>query len=219
MTDSGKPIFKYEGKEADVFWDQRLCIHIGECGRAEGELFVGKRKPWCQPDLVAIENVTEVVERCPTGAIVYERKDGGAAESAADENTIMVANHGPLYIKGDLQIDGAAEDMTGVKYRAALCRCGKSNEKPFCDNSHEKAGFKDYGAIGKTGDGNEATGGPLVIKKVPNGPLLLSGNFSILASSGRVAFKGTKAALCRCGESKSRPFCDGAHKAAGFEAP
>ena len=213
-----KDIFTYPGAETDVHWDQRLCIHIGECGRAEGDLFVGGRKPWCQPDLVQIRNVTDVVERCPTGALTYQRKDGGDAEMAADRNSITVANHGALYVKGDLSIDGAADDMAGVRFRAALCRCGKSENKPFCDNSHEGAGFKDYGAVGQTGDGVESHGGTLEIKRAPNGPLLLNGNFCIRASSGRVAYEGTKAALCRCGQSKNKPFCDGAHKAAGFQA-
>jgi len=49
---SEKKIFDYPGATADVHWDGRLCIHIGECGRAKNELFVGGRQPWCQPDLV-----------------------------------------------------------------------------------------------------------------------------------------------------------------------
>lgn len=219
MSDKEEPnITKYDGKDADVFWDRRLCIHIGECGRSQGDLFVGGRKPWCQPDLVQISNVTDVVERCPSGALSYERKDGGDTEKAAPKNTVMVANCGPLYVSGDLEVSGAADDMNGVRFRAALCRCGQSKNKPFCDNSHEAAGFKDYGAVGSTGDGAPAEGGKLEVKRAPNGPLLLSGNFSIMASSGRVAWTGTKAALCRCGQSKNKPFCDGAHKAAGFQA-
>ncbi|MEE8093516.1 MAG: CDGSH iron-sulfur domain-containing protein [Gammaproteobacteria bacterium] len=43
-------------------------------------------------------------------------------------------------------------------------------------------------------------------------------NVSIVASSGRVAWQGKGVALCRCGQSNNKPFCDGAHKAAGFEA-
>lgn len=211
-------LHKFPGESVDVFWDKRLCIHIGECGRAEGELFVGGRQPWCQPDLVQLGAVTDVCERCPTGALTYDAKDGSTIEHAAEENTVVVSNCGPLYIKGDLDIAGANEDMAGVKFRAALCRCGDSKRKPFCDNSHEGAGFKDYGAVGTSGDGATATGGKLQISKAPNGPLLLSGNFSIVTSSGRVAFRGTKAALCRCGQSKNKPFCDGAHKAASFEA-
>ncbi len=206
----------YPGTEADVRWDGKLCIHIGECGRAEGELFVGGRKPWCQPDLVPIGNVLDVVERCPSGALTYERKDGGAAESPADENTVTVSYNGPLFVKGDLEIEGAHQE--GVRFRAALCRCGESKNKPFCDNSHEGAGFKDYGAVGSTGETLSSTGGTLKITKAPHGPLLLAGNFVIVASGGRVAWQGTKAALCRCGKSANKPFCDGSHKAAGFTA-
>lgn len=50
----------------------------------------------------------------------------------------------------------------------------------------------------------------------PNGPLLLSGNVTLVTAAGRVAWQGSKCALCRCGHSKNKPFCDGAHKAAGF---
>jgi len=215
---SDKKIFDYPGAAADVHWDGRLCIHIAECGRAKNDLFVGGRQPWCQPDLVSPEEVAEVVSRCPSGALTYERKDGGPAESAKGENVVSVMYNGPLYVRGDLEIDGAAADMSGVRFRAALCRCGKSKNKPFCDNSHEAAGFKDYGAVGDSGDGIAAAGGTLKVGKAPNGPLLLSGNFTIVAASGRRAWTGTKAALCRCGQSKNKPFCDGTHKGAGFVA-
>lgn len=215
---SDKKITDYPGSAADVHWDGRLCIHIGECGRADNELFVGGRKPWCQPDVVSTDDVAEVVSRCPSGALTYERKDGGPDESPDEENTVSVMYNGPLYVRGDLEVEGAAPDMSGARFRAALCRCGLSKNKPFCDNSHEPAGFKDYGAVGDSGDGFDMPGGTLKVGKAPNGPLLLSGNFTIVAASGRRAWKGTKAALCRCGHSKNKPFCDGSHKDAGFQA-
>lgn len=215
---SEKKVFIYDGAQADVHWDGRLCIHIGECGRARNELFVGGRQPWCQPDQVSPDEVADVVKRCPTGALSYERKDGGEAEAADAENVVSVMYNGPLYVRGDLEVDGAAEDMSGVRFRAALCRCGQSKNKPFCDNSHEDAGFKDYGAVGDSGEGFDAPGGTLKVGRAPNGPLLLSGNFTIVAASGRKAWKGKKAALCRCGQSQNKPFCDGAHKAAAFQA-
>ena len=208
----------YSGESVDVEWDGRLCIHIGECGRAKNDLFVGGRKPWCQPDLTGVEDVAEVVERCPTGALSYNRKDGGAEETPAEKNTVVVSNNGPFYITGDLEIDGVGEDMPGVAFRAALCRCGLSNNKPFCDNAHEKASFLDRGAVGDDGAGFSEEGGKLSIRRVPNGPLMVKGNFSIVAGSGRLAWRGTKAALCRCGASKNKPFCDGAHRDMGFEA-
>jgi CDGSH-type Zn-finger protein/uncharacterized Fe-S cluster protein YjdI len=208
----------YPGEKADVQWDESLCIHIGECGRAANALFVGGRKPWCNPDEASVEDVVDVVERCPSGALTYLRKDGGPGETADDENVVVVAYNGPLYLRGDLQIEGAPDDMPGVRFRAALCRCGESKNKPFCDNSHEAAGFKDYGSVGEKGEGLDDHGGSLKIGKAANGPLLLNGNFTIMAASGRKAWTGKKAALCRCGQSKNKPFCDGTHKDAGFEA-
>jgi CDGSH-type Zn-finger protein/uncharacterized Fe-S cluster protein YjdI len=215
---SDDKIHLYRGAEADVAWDGRLCIHIGECGRADNDLFVGGRQPWCQPDRASADEVADVIGRCPSGALTYIRKDGGRQEPPDAENVVTIVYNGPLYVRGNLEVDGAAEDMEGVRFRAALCRCGQSNNKPFCDNSHEQAGFKDYGAVGESGDSFDAPGGTLKVGKAPNGPLLLSGNFAIVAASGRRAWTGTKAALCRCGQSKNKPFCDGTHKAAGFEA-
>ena len=215
---SEKKVVKYEGRDADVSWDGRLCIHVGECGRAQNELFVGGRQPWCEPDRVSAGEVADVVLRCPSGALSYRRKDDGAEESPDAENVVSVMYNGPLYVRGDLEIDGASEDMPGVRFRAALCRCGQSKSKPFCDNSHEAAGFQDYGAVGETGDGFDAPGGKLTVSRAPNGPFLLSGNFTIAAASGRKAWKGKKAALCRCGHSSNKPFCDGSHKEAGFRA-
>ena len=58
-------VFEYPGKEATVKWHGALCIHIGECGRAKGELFVGGRKPWCQPDEASVDDVKDVIARCP----------------------------------------------------------------------------------------------------------------------------------------------------------
>jgi CDGSH-type Zn-finger protein/uncharacterized Fe-S cluster protein YjdI len=216
---SDEKIHKYPGASVDVFWDGRLCIHVGECGRAEGDLFVGGRDPWCDPSQAAsAQEVTEVCERCPTGALTYIRKDGGAAELAPGRNRVVVANDGPLYLTGDLSIDGAAEGMTGVRFRAALCRCGASKNKPFCDNSHREVDFYDQGAVGTTGEPSIAEGGKLEVKRAPNGPLLVNGSFTIVTGAGRVAWRGTRAALCRCGASKNKPFCDGTHKAIGFKA-
>ncbi len=214
----GNKTTTYPGKQIDVQWDGRLCINIGECSCSEGDLFVGGRDPWCQPDLVDDDNVKDVIKRCPSGALTYSDKTGGDNETAPHSNMVQVVYNGPLFVHGDLNIENAPEDMPGVRFRAALCRCGQSNNKPFCDNSHAKAGFQDHGAVGETGNDITDKGGALTIKAAPNGPLILSGNFAIRASSGRIAWQGNQAALCRCGHSKNKPFCDGSHKDAGFEA-
>ena len=66
-----KKVFHYAGEKLDVSWDGRLCIHIGECTRAKGDLFVSGRDPWGRPDLAEPEYVASVVERCPTGALAF----------------------------------------------------------------------------------------------------------------------------------------------------
>jgi len=213
---SKKEMFEYGGERATVSWSGKLCIHVGECGRAKGDLFIGGRKPWCQPDLADDDEVTEVILRCPTGALSVEFADGRISETAPDENIVTVAYNGPLFVTGDLDIDGAPEDVPGLKFRAALCRCGQSKNKPFCDNSHEDAGFRDYGAVGESGPGTDAAGGKLEIRPVKDGPVLVKGNLSIRAASGRSAWSGTQAALCRCGHSSNKPFCDGEHKKVSF---
>lgn len=214
MSDS--KITKYPGASAEVSWDGGLCIHIGECGRAKGELFVGGRQPWCQPDVASDDEVKDVVMRCPTGALSVQFADGSVPETASPENTISVAYNGPLFVRGQLEIDGAPGDAPGLNFRAALCRCGHSRNKPFCDNSHDSAGFSDYGAVGESGEPNAELGGPLVIKAVKNGPLLVNGNVTISGGSGRTSWSGRKVVLCRCGASANKPFCDNSHKKAGF---
>ena len=212
-------IFEYKGKAQTVTWDRRLCIHVGECGRAKGELFVTGRDPWCNPDLAEQGDAGDVVARCPTGALAVQDEAGNyVTEAAASDNEVLVANDGPLYVSGDLSIDGASDDMHSVSRRAALCRCGASKNKPFCDNSHRDIRFEDAGAVGEKGLAQIEAGGPLEIKRIPDGPIEVSGNFSIRAGSGRKAWSGRKAYLCRCGKSANKPFCDGAHNEAGFKA-
>ena len=213
-----KTVFQYPGKNATVFWNGGLCIHVGECGRAKGELFVGGRDPWCQPDLTSNEEVAEVINRCPTGALTVEFADGSGTEQPEPVNTVNVAYNGPLFVRGRLSIGDSPADAPGLAFRAALCRCGKSRNKPFCDNSHEKEGFSDYGAVGETGTDKSGTGGELTINPIKDGPLMFTGGMTIRNSSGRDAWHGDRVALCRCGESANKPFCDGSHKRVAFKS-
>jgi CDGSH-type Zn-finger protein/uncharacterized Fe-S cluster protein YjdI len=213
-----KDEYTYPGNTATVSWNRKLCIHIGECGRAEGELFVGGRKPWCQPDLASDNETEDVVKRCPTGALAVQFADGSRVEQAASQNTIQVSYNGPLFVRGDLQISETPAAAPGLRFRAALCRCGKSANKPFCDNSHLDSDFSDYGAVGRASDAGADTGGPLQVNPVPDGPLLIKGNVAVVSSSGRESWHGSQAALCRCGMSNNKPFCDGSHKKAGFKS-
>ncbi|QQS01964.1 MAG: CDGSH iron-sulfur domain-containing protein [Austwickia sp.] len=59
-----------------------------------------------------------------------------------------------------------------------------------------------------------------VIVVCPDGPLLVRGDFAVVDATGReVPGARRTSALCRCGKSREKPFCDGSHKAARFRAP
>lgn len=214
---SSKKVLRFEGKEADVVWDGNLCIHAEECWRSDSELFELKRDPFGKPDAVSMEEIDRVSKRCPSGAIAWRDKNGQLKEEPEAENTVTVVPDGPLYVRGELTIEGVEEQEGNVHRRVALCRCGQSKNKPFCDNSHAKVGWDDTGAVGREGPGFEQPGGPLSISPRKNGPLLFRGNVAIRAASGCVRWEGQKVSLCRCGLSQRKPFCDGSHKGQ-FEA-
>ena len=218
MPDINPRVPVYEGKSITIFYEDRLCMSASECNRAEGGLFMKGRNPWCDPDTMSPDAAAEIVRRCPSGALSYKRKDGGPEEEPEFRNTAVVSNNGPLYLRGELKIDGTKPGMEGTKCRAALCRCGHSKEKPFCDDGHEEPLFDDSGAVGRTGAGYDGEGGEVRVGRVPDGPLLVSGKLTIIAGNGREAWKGTNAELCRCGLSSTSPFCDYTHVEKGFKA-
>jgi len=218
MTDINPRVPIYEGKGITILYEDRLCMSASECNRADGGLFMRGRNPWCTPDCMSPEAAAEIVRRCPSGALSYIIKDGGPQEAPEQRNVAVVSNNGPLYFKGDLKIDGAEKGMEGTKCRAALCRCGRSAQKPFCDDAHEKPLFDDSGAVGIKGPGYEGEGGKLNVGKIPDGPLMVCGKLTIVAGNGREAWKGTDVELCRCGHSANKPFCDYTHVEKDFKA-
>jgi CDGSH-type Zn-finger protein len=85
--------------------------------------------------------------------------------------------------------------------------------KPFCDNSHRQASFREAGVLGENrlASRPDADGRKLRIVPTVDGPLILNGKVEIRNADGKNAYRGTKTALCRCGHSANRPFCDDSH--------
>jgi len=202
-----------------VTWDKVRCIHAAECVRGLPAVFDTGRRPWVQPDQAAAGEVTEVVRRCPTGALRVRRADGAALEEPAPPNALRVAADGPVYVQGDLEVRGSDGEVRFSDTRLALCRCGRSDHKPLCDNSHRGDGFADAGRLRETklGDDGERPTARLVLKLTAGGPVVLDGPFALTDAAGRTVY-GDKAALCRCGASANKPFCDGSHQRVGFSA-
>ena len=208
---------RYAGTQADILYGVKRCIHAAHCVNRLASVFDVEKRPWVNADGASTDELMAAVLLCPSGALHVERKDGGAAEAPPDTNTIIVWHNGPLQIKGDVAIQAAGVDIQH-ETRATLCRCGASESKPFCDNAHKKIGFEaqEIDPVGE--DSTAETGGGLTITAHENGPLEVEGNFRIETEDGTFLRAGSKTWLCRCGNSKSKPFCDGTHKTIGFEA-
>lgn len=169
---------------------------------------------WIHPDAIEPDALVAVAPSCPSGAIQYTRHDGGTAETAPAVNQLRIRENGPYALHAPPLVAGRDDG-----FRATLCRCGSSRNKPWCDGSHVAAAFA---ASGEPASGNTealaARDGPLAVAPLANGPLRVQGNLEICAGTGRTVARITEARLCRCGQSKNKPFCDLSHVGAGFEA-
>jgi CDGSH-type Zn-finger protein/uncharacterized Fe-S cluster protein YjdI len=208
----------YASESIEVQYELKRCIHAAECVKRLNEVFDSQKRPWIQPEHASADAIAQTIHHCPTGALHYTRKDGGADEPTPDANTLTIAADGPLYLRGDLQFVDGEGALVLDETRAALCRCGASKNKPFCDNSHKDAAFQDAGLLDLTREASEGEGvasGALQISPRPNGPVRVKGRLELHDAAGNTITRD-EVFLCRCGHSANKPFCDGTHKTMGF---
>lgn len=205
-----------DGETVHITFNGKLCIHSRFCVTGAPKVFLANVKgPWIHPDAMDAEELMSVARECPSGAIQYRRFDGGREEQPPPVNLISIREGGPYGLRGDLSIDGKP-----FGYRATLCRCGASKNKPFCDGSHHDVHFAASGEP-PTGDKTDMLAvrdGPVDVAPQLDGPLMVRGNLEIISGTGRVVARQQAAKLCRCGQSKNKPFCDGTHAVVGFKS-
>jgi uncharacterized Fe-S cluster protein YjdI len=131
MCDKSK---RYTGQNIDVIFHNERCVHAARCVKGLPEVFDVKKRPWVNADGEEADKIAKVIEQCPSGALEYIRKDSGELEEPNDMTTVEVDSNGIIYLKGNLAIKKAEEIIQST--RATLCGCGRSKNKPFCDNSH-----------------------------------------------------------------------------------
>jgi uncharacterized Fe-S cluster protein YjdI/CDGSH-type Zn-finger protein len=139
------PTREYRTEGITVVWNATRCIHSADCIKGLPRVFDPRRRPWVDPTAAEPTVLAEVIRRCPTGALTYKAGPGMPPEEPDDPATVRVLPDGPLLVRGRVEVRAADGTLLAVEPRVALCRCGASENKPFCDNSHRRVRFRDRG--------------------------------------------------------------------------
>ncbi|MGD1837286.1 MAG: CDGSH iron-sulfur domain-containing protein [Nitrososphaeraceae archaeon] len=136
----------YDGKKITIHDNRSICSHAAECVNNLPSVFRLNQRPWIDPDQekVTIDKIIETIRKCPSGALSYSI-DGIEYRDYDGKPLVKVSKDGPYLISGGIELIGLEADFPKdvSKEHYTLCRCGASNNKPFCDGSHSTINFKD----------------------------------------------------------------------------
>jgi len=135
---------KYTNGEVTILWKPDLCIHAGNCVQGLPKVFRPKEKPWIQPEEATAQELIEQVKKCPSGALSILNEETENEKIVQMENkktSIEVIPNGPVRVIGPCEVQMSDGTSKTVEKGVSLCRCGASNNKPFCDGSHKSADF------------------------------------------------------------------------------
>ncbi len=135
----------YTNGEVTVFWKPDICIHSAKCFHSLPEVFNPTKRPWITPENSTTEKIIETVKNCPSGAISFKHNvELNTQIKAMEEKPLLespvrieVSHNGPLRVTGTCVIIDKDGNETTKEGKFALCRCGLSSKKPFCDGAHK----------------------------------------------------------------------------------
>ena len=134
----------YVGKEITIHDNRKICSHAAECVNNLPSVFKFNARPWINPDAADKQQIINTIKKCPSGALGYSIDDIEYKEQER-MSLVTVSKDGPYTITGGIDLIGDniqfAEGFSKEHY--TLCRCGASNNKPFCDGMHITINFKD----------------------------------------------------------------------------
>lgn len=138
-------IKEYSNGELTIIWQPTKCIHSTLCFRGLPQVFNPQQRPWVKIDAATTERLIEQVNTCPSGALSYKmnHQPASAAAAALEVVKVKLVPNGPLLVQGMIEIQDKTGGVTTHKAMTALCRCGASANKPYCDGLHQKIGFID----------------------------------------------------------------------------
>lgn len=136
---------KYTNGEVTVVWKPQVCIHSTICWKAATglpEVFNPSKRPWIELEAADTERIVEQVKKCPSGALSYYYNDETKEKvEVITQTEVEVTPNGPLLVYGNITIRDAAGNETKRHKVTAFCRCGHSQNKPYCDGNHVRQGF------------------------------------------------------------------------------
>jgi CDGSH-type Zn-finger protein len=121
-----------------------LCAYARFCD-PDGQVW-GLIEQADQPEARA--KLIHEVQHCPGGRLVLWDKATGQAIEPEHQPSIAVVEDpqlevgGPIWVRGGVEIESADGTIYEVRNRVTLCRCGASENKPFCDGTHASISFK-----------------------------------------------------------------------------
>ncbi|MCX6229968.1 MAG: (4Fe-4S)-binding protein [Bacteroidetes bacterium] len=134
---------KYSNGEVTIIWEPDLCDHSAICFRSLPNVFIPSKRPWIDPKGATTEEIIKTVKRCPTRALKFELIENIAETKTDNTTSITILKDGPYLIDGSFKVLDNDGNEVICEDSIALCRCGSSKKKPFCDGAHNFSGFKD----------------------------------------------------------------------------
>jgi len=133
---------KYSNGELTVVWKPKQCIHAAECVKALPNVYNPNEKPWIKAENASTEELKAQIAKCPSGALSYYIEGEETQEGETLETKVEILENGPLLVYGTLRVTDKDGNTETKNKTTAFCRCGASNNKPYCDGSHIAAEFK-----------------------------------------------------------------------------
>jgi methylamine---glutamate N-methyltransferase subunit C len=132
----------YKGKAITIHDNRGICSHAADCTERLARVFNHDEQPWINPDNAEVDEIIEIIDACPSGALSYTI-DGAEHRDLDQSAEIEIEKHGPYRVKGAVAFEDAPWFNEVSREHYALCRCGHSKNKPFCDGAHWHARYRD----------------------------------------------------------------------------
>jgi CDGSH-type Zn-finger protein/truncated hemoglobin YjbI len=140
----------YPGQQLRVLDNRGTCAHSGFCTDRLSSVFHLGQSPFVTPSGARMDEIVRAVRACPSGALSFA-VDGREAREQVDvvrERAIEVSRDGPYRVTGAIPlVDETGASVTrnaGASLEHySLCRCGHSQNKPFCSGMHWSVRFAD----------------------------------------------------------------------------